>query len=96
MTTPDCPQPAGVLAPVIDPRRCEGKEDCVEVCPFDVFEVRKLTRAENDALPFMAKIKVAVHGGKQGFVVRPDQCHACGLCVTACPEHAIRLLRTDR
>jgi NAD-dependent dihydropyrimidine dehydrogenase PreA subunit len=24
--------------------------------------------------------------------VRADQCHACGLCVAACPEKAIRLV----
>ena len=88
-----CRQPAGVVRPVIDARRCEGKADCLRVCPYDVFEVRRLTPQENRALPLMAKIKVAVHGGKQGYVARPDQCHACGLCVAACPEHAIRLTR---
>jgi NAD-dependent dihydropyrimidine dehydrogenase PreA subunit len=25
------------------------------------------------------------------YVARPDQCQACGLCVPACPEHAISL-----
>ena len=88
-----CRQPAGVARPVVDGDRCEGKADCVRVCPFDVFEIRKLTPEENRALPWMARFKVAAHGGRQAFVVRPDQCHACGLCVAACPEKAIRLAR---
>ncbi len=88
-----CRQPAGVVAPMIDSGRCEDKADCVRVCPFDVFEIRKLTAAENRALPWTVRFKVAVHGGRQAFVARPDQCHACGLCVAACPEKAIKLGR---
>ena len=30
---------------------------------------------------------------RQAFVERPDACHACGLCVPACPEKAITLVR---
>ena len=29
---------AGRLVPVIDRHRCEGKEDCVRVCPYHVFK----------------------------------------------------------
>lgn len=88
-----CRQPAGVARPVVDGDRCEGKADCLNVCPFDVFEIRKLTPEENRALPWMVRFKVAAHGGRQALVVRPDQRHACGLCVAACPEKAIRLAR---
>ena len=84
-------RPQADLFPVIDAHRCEGKADCVRVCPYDVFEVRALTPAELKALPFLPRLKVRVHGGKQGFVVRPDACQACGLCVTACPEKAVTL-----
>ena len=91
--TSSCTQPAGVVSPVVDTARCEGKEDCVRVCPYDVFEVRKLTGEETRALSLLTRFKVMVHGGKQAFVVNSDQCHACGLCVAACPEHAIRLTR---
>jgi 4Fe-4S ferredoxin len=88
-----CNQPAGVVVPVIDRTRCEGKEDCVRVCPFDVFEVRALTREERGSLPFGARVKAFVHGNRQAFAVRAEQCHSCGLCVAACPEQAIRLMR---
>ncbi len=83
----------GRVTPVVDPRRCEGKTDCAQVCPYDVFDVRRLTDAERQALPLLSRVKLAVHGGRQAFVARPEQCHACGLCVNACPERAIRLLR---
>ncbi len=81
----------GVVVPVIDPGRCEGKEDCVRVCPYDVFEVRTLSQAEREILPFLSRLKVRFHGNRQAFVVRGDACHACGLCVKACPERAIKL-----
>ena len=42
----------------------------------------------------LGTLKWWVHGGVQADVVRADQCHGCGLCVSACPEHAITLKRT--
>ena len=86
----DCKE-TGRVVPVIDSSRCEGKADCVKVCPHNVFTLRKLTDSERAALGLLARFKVFVHGGKQGFVTRPDDCHACGKCVTACPENAIKL-----
>jgi len=88
-----CKHPPGFMAPVIDATRCEGKEECVRVCPYDVFDIRTLTRDERSALPFMARLKVAFHGNRQAFAVHADQCHGCGLCVSACPEKAITLSR---
>ena len=90
----DCKE-AGKLVPVIDSNRCEAKEDCVAVCPYAVFVVRKLTESERDALGWRARFKVFVHGGKQAFVARPDDCHACGKCVTACPERASTLRKAS-
>ena len=91
--TDDCRPEAGGWVPRIDRARCEAKSDCVTVCPYDVFEVRRLTAAERGELSFRSKMKLFVHGGKQAFAVRAEECHACGLCVTACPERAITLVK---
>lgn len=89
---PDCKGPT-LLAPVIDRNRCEGKEDCARVCPYDVFELGVLSAADRAGLTLVGKLKAFAHGGRQAFVVRAAACHGCGLCVEACPEQAIRLAR---
>jgi 4Fe-4S ferredoxin len=62
------------------------------VCPYHVFEIRPLARADKAGLSLLARLKARVHGDRQAFAVRAGDCHACGLCVAACPEHAIRLV----
>jgi NAD-dependent dihydropyrimidine dehydrogenase PreA subunit len=86
-----CDETPGRVVPAVDPRRCENKGPCVEACPYNVFEIRALTAAERGKLSLLTGLKVWAHGGKQAFVIRPDECRACGLCVTACPEKAITL-----
>lgn len=86
-----CDEEAGRIVPMVDTHRCENKGKCVEACPYDVFAIRPLTADERHALPWLVRVKVWAHGGKQAFVVRPEACHACALCVIACPEHAITL-----
>jgi 4Fe-4S ferredoxin len=81
----------GLVVPVIDRNRCEGKEDCVRVCPYGVFEVQKLEPQARAELSRFARVRSFFHGYRQALVVKPDACHACGLCVQACPERAIRL-----
>ncbi len=93
MPTDPCDAVPGRLEPRIDPLRCEGKAACLAVCPQDVFVLRTLTREEKSVLTPLVRFKIWVHGGKQAFVDSPDACHACGLCVPACPEDAIRLVR---
>jgi 4Fe-4S ferredoxin len=88
----NCKEPA-LLLPVIDRHRCEGKADCLRVCPYDVFELSILDGAQRAALPFLPRLKARFHGWRQAFAVRADQCRACGLCVEACPEKAITLVR---
>lgn len=94
MPNPDetgCKQPAGKFEPVIDRSRCEAKGPCVAACPFNVFEISSLTAEEKAGLSFFAKLKALAHGNKQAHAVRADACQACGLCVEACPEKAIKL-----
>lgn len=90
MTPPDC-RGRGLLVPHIDRRRCEAKEDCVRVCPHGVFEVRAVSAPDRAALGPLARLKLWAHGGRQAHVAAPADCHACGLCVEACPEGAITL-----
>jgi 4Fe-4S ferredoxin len=87
-----CAPDAGRVEPIVDRARCEAKEDCVRVCPYHVFEIRRLSDGERQALGWLARAKLFVHGGRQAFAVRAADCHACGLCVKACPEKAIRLV----
>jgi NAD-dependent dihydropyrimidine dehydrogenase PreA subunit len=87
----DCQGAPGRVAPVVDRNRCEGKEDCVRVCPYDVFAIRELAPADRASLGFVGRLKAWAHGGRQAHVVAPANCHACQLCVAACPEQALRL-----
>jgi 4Fe-4S ferredoxin len=77
--------------PVIDRARCEGKKDCVEVCPEDVFEVRRIDDADFAAPGFLAKLKSRAHGKLTAYTPNAAACRSCGLCVVACPEKAITL-----
>ena len=86
-----CKGAPGAFAPVIDRGRCEGKADCVEVCPYDVFEVGRIDESEYRALPMMSRFRVWAHGKKTALTPNANACQACGLCVVACPEHAIAL-----
>jgi NAD-dependent dihydropyrimidine dehydrogenase PreA subunit len=89
----DCKQSAGAIVPQVDRNRCEGKEDCIQVCPYDVFEIRVLQAPERAKLSLKGRVKAFAHGYRQAFAVRAEACHACGLCVKACPERAITLTR---
>lgn len=87
-----CRAAPGKIVPVVDRNRCEGKRDCEVVCPYGVFEVRRIDDADFAALSFLGKLKSRVHGRLTAYTPRADQCRACGLCVVACPEQAIRLV----
>ena len=78
---------------MVDRRRCEGKRDCVEVCPYQVFEVRRMDDGDFRALPLLARLKSLAHRRQTAYTPRADACQACGLCVVACPEGAIELVR---
>ena len=89
----DCKQPPGLIMPVIDRNRCEGKAQCVDVCPYHVFALAVLPKTERTGLTLRGKLKGVVHGWRQAQLVNAAACHACGLCVSACPEKAITLAR---
>lgn len=92
--TASCKQAPGAFAPVIDRNRCEGKGDCVQMCPRNVFTLGVLPESERGGLSFIGKVKGFAHGWKQAFMPNVGACEACGLCVSACPEDAITLKRT--
>jgi NAD-dependent dihydropyrimidine dehydrogenase PreA subunit len=88
-----CRADSGVYRPVINRTSCEGKRDCVEVCPYNVFEVRRIDDVDFAKLSFRGKMKSRLHGRQTAYTPRADLCHACGLCVVACPEEAIELVK---
>ncbi|WP_186196528.1 4Fe-4S dicluster domain-containing protein [Burkholderia gladioli] len=88
-----CKQEPGVIVPVVDLRRCEGKGDCLDVCPEDVFEIRRIDEADYRGLGMLNRFKLRVHGMKVAYTPNADACRACGRCVEVCPEHAIKLAR---
>lgn len=91
-TGDNCRSEPGVKVPLVDRSRCEAKADCVEVCPYHVFEIGSIDEGEYRALGVFARLKVWAHGKKTAHTPRADDCRACGLCVAACPEKAITLV----
>ena len=89
--TTACAEQAGKVAPVINRSRCEGKADCVAVCPYAVFEVRQFTWEELGDISLRGRLKAWAHKRMQADVISPEACHACGLCLKSCPEDAITL-----
>jgi NAD-dependent dihydropyrimidine dehydrogenase PreA subunit len=89
----DCGAAPGAHVITVDHRRCEGKGDCVEVCPYGVFEVRRIDDADYAKLGALGKLRSLAHGRRTAYTPRIDACRACGLCVVACPEDALALAR---
>ena len=90
----DCKQEPGHIRPVIDRNRCEGKKECVVVCPYQVFTMATVAPKLRRGLSLRGKLKGFAHRWQQAFASNADACHACGLCVSACPEKAITLVRS--
>jgi len=90
----DCKAAPGAFRPSVNRSRCEGKHDCEAVCPYDVFEVGRMTDEDFRAVPLLARLKVLAHRRQTAYTPRADACQACGLCVVACPENAITLVPT--
>ena len=95
MSSPDSPfkqTPVGIR-PVIDRNRCEGKADCVQVCPVGVFAVGTLPPGQRADLNLAGKIKGFEHRWQQALLVNATACDGCEHCVAACTERAIKLER---
>ena len=90
----ECKQEAGRFRPEIDRNRCEGEKECVAVCPYDVFTMGTLAKDARAGLTLRGKLKGFAHRWQQAFTTNAQACHACGLCVAACPEKAISLIRS--
>jgi NAD-dependent dihydropyrimidine dehydrogenase PreA subunit len=58
----------------IDLKKCNGDGVCVEVCPVEVFELRKIPEYP---------------GAEKSVPVRKDECILCMACVASCPTEAI-------
>jgi NAD-dependent dihydropyrimidine dehydrogenase PreA subunit len=78
---------------MVDRSRCEGKSDCVDVCPHSVFEVRRIDDADFARLTLLGRLKSMAHRRQSAYTPAADRCRACGLCVVACPENAITLVK---
>jgi NAD-dependent dihydropyrimidine dehydrogenase PreA subunit len=91
-----CRAEVGALLPVVDRAKCEGKSDCVAVCPCGVFEVRRMADKDFASLSMFGKLRSAAHGRMTAYTPNAEDCGACGLCVSACPERAIRLVAPTR
>ncbi|MGA8303869.1 MAG: 4Fe-4S binding protein [Thermoplasmata archaeon] len=87
-----CLAPPGRFVPFVNREKCEGKEECVQVCPYSVFELGTLTESEYGALGFVGRLKARSHERKTARTPLAEDCRACGLCVAACPEEAITLV----
>ncbi len=91
MSENSCDDEAGKVYPDINRNRCEAKGDCIDVCPYNVFEIHPLKAEDKAQQSLIGKIKTWVHGGKQAYAVRAADCHGCNLCAQVCPEKAITL-----
>jgi NAD-dependent dihydropyrimidine dehydrogenase PreA subunit len=89
-----CKQAPGQFVPVINLGRCEGKGECVSICPEQVFELRRIDPTDFGRLGALQKIKLRIHGMKVAYSPNAQACLACAQCITACPEEAITLARS--
>lgn len=66
----DCKQTPGVIQPVIDRNRCEGKKECVAVCPYKVFTIATVAPELRRGLSLRGKLKGFAHRWQQAFASR--------------------------
>ncbi|HWR65648.1 MAG TPA: ferredoxin family protein [Bellilinea sp.] len=79
--------------PIVNREKCEGKAECVTVCPYNLFEIGIVSPQERATLSFVGRLGGTAHGWKQAFPVHAEACRTCAECVASCPEKAITLKR---
>ncbi len=87
-----CRAEAGAYLPIVNRNACEGERDCVEVCPYGVFEVRQIDDGDFSRLSFLGKLKSRMHRRLTAYTPQANLCQACGRCVVACPKDAVTLV----
>ncbi len=87
-----CKEETSHVMPFVDFNKCEAKGPCIKACPYQVFEMKSINNEEFSKLSFFGKLKTKAHGLEKAFVIKPEECHNCGLCVSVCPEKAIQLI----
>src|ERR1700733_13653525 len=67
-----CKQEPGAVRPVVALKRCEGKADCVRVCPENVFEIRRIADVDYRQLGLLHRFKQRVHGMQVAYTPNED------------------------
>lgn len=88
----NCDEEGGKLKPIVNFNNCGAKEDCVAVCPYQLFEMQPIGAKDKAELNLKGRIKT-FFDKRKAYLIDPNNCHACGLCIQACPENAIKLSR---
>ena len=81
------------VIPVVDFNRCNANGVCTHVCVQNVFKIRQILPEQFGQLTFLGKLKTIFSDNRKAFVENTEQCLNCGLCVSACPEKAIKLVK---
>jgi MinD superfamily P-loop ATPase len=71
--------------PVVDVDKCTACNDCVEVCPKDLFELRPITQ------PLLVQCKIPL-SGEAATALCAAACDACGRCAQDATEGLITMV----
>ncbi|MCQ2438763.1 MAG: pyruvate:ferredoxin (flavodoxin) oxidoreductase [Oscillospiraceae bacterium] len=84
--------------PVWDPTVCAQCNQCAFVCPHATVRPFALTAEEAAAVPAgtrMADHKLSKGQYKFALTISPMDCMGCGVCVSVCPTHALKMVSQE-